>query len=270
MKGLLFYDAVGARRNAWFIERLVSVAASMGCELLPIVTDDFDEAVGRCTEDVDFAIVRTISPRLTDAIEAKKIPVFNNSATARVANDKWQTYLLARELDISVMDTASLDSSTFPKSYPRVIKSVDGHGGSEVFLVKSAEECKELLSLHSNKRFISQELSSEPGVDMRVYVMGDSVIAATKRTSKSDFRSNFSLGGSAELDAPTEKMLDVISKIRDALKFDFVGVDFIRHNGEWVLNEIEDVVGTRMIYSLTDMDAAEIYIGYILTKMRGK
>ena len=98
--------------------------------------------------------------------------------------------------------------------------------------------------------------------------MGGSVVAATKRTSKVDFRSNFSLGGNAELDTPTAEMLSVIERLRNALHFDFVGIDFIRHNSEWALNEIEDVVGTRMLYSLTDIDAAEVYIRYVIDKVK--
>lgn len=268
MKGLLFYDTVGARRNAWFIDRMVTVAKNCGCELLPVVTDDLAEALKACYEKPDFCIVRTISPSLTEELEGLGIRVFNNSTTSKAANDKWQTYLMAKRLNIPVIKTVSLKDGEVETSFPRVIKSVDGHGGSEVFLAHNAEECKEILSLHPNKHFISQELSSEPGVDMRVYVMGESVIAATKRTSKSDFRSNFSLGGNAELDTPTEDMLRVIEAIKNELNFDFVGIDFIRHNGKWILNEIEDVVGTRMIYSLTDIDAAEIYIKYILDQLK--
>ena len=268
MKGLLFYDTVGAKRNVWFIERMVSVAKDNGCELVPIVTDDLAEALKACDEKTDFCIVRTISPSLTEEIEKLGIPVFNNSTTSKIANDKWQTYLMARRLNIPVMDTVSLKDGEVKTSFPRVIKSVDGHGGSEVFLVNSTEECKEILSLYPDKHFISQQLSSEPGVDMRVYVMGDGVVAATKRLSSSDFRSNFSLGGNAELDAPLEDMLVVIEAIKRELNFDFVGIDFIRHNGEWILNEIEDVVGTRMIYSLTDIDAAELYIKYVLKKVK--
>ena len=43
--------------------------------------------------------------------------------------------------------------------------------------------------------FVAQSLCDEPGVDMRVYVLGGEVLAAVRRTSRSDFRSNFKLGG---------------------------------------------------------------------------
>jgi len=35
-----------------------------------------------------------------------------------------------------------------------------------------------------------------------------------------------------------------------------------------VLNEIEDVVGARMLYSLTDIDVVRLYLQHILKKLR--
>lgn len=273
MRGILFYDEVGAKRNAWFIERMINVANELGSELELVVTSDTDNALSYCDPLPDYAIVRTISPELSNSLEKLNIPIFNNAKTARIANDKYETYLYAKKLGIPVMDTASLkddESAIDLKLYPRVIKTVNGHGGSEVFLAKNPKECKELLSLHPNRHFISQELSSEPGVDMRVYVLGGEVLIAVRRTSESDFRSNFSLGGSAEITEVDRREKEYAVRIAKELGADLIGIDFIRHNGEWVLNEIEDVVGTRMIYSLTDTDAAEVYIKYVLSKVGQK
>jgi glutathione synthase/RimK-type ligase-like ATP-grasp enzyme len=44
---------------------------------------------------------------------------------------------------------------------------------------------------------------------------------------------------------------------------DFIGVDFVFGDGNVYLNEIEDVVGTRMLYSLTELDPARMYMEYI-------
>ena len=236
-----------------------------------IITDEsFDiNSLASLDPKPDFALVRTIAPHLNHYLEEIGVKTFNNYLTSKVANDKMKTHFYATMMNVTTMGTHSLNGNELriPTEYPKVIKSVDGHGGSEVFLVKSAEECKEILSLHPQKHFIAQELASEPGIDMRVYVLGGKVLAAVKRTSKTDFRSNFSLGGSAELvQLPTEVLLTVKTVVK-ALEADFVGIDFIRHNGKWVLNEIEDVVGTRMLYSLTDIDAADLYIQYVITKM---
>ena len=43
---------------------------------------------------------------------------------------------------------------------------------------------------------------------------------------------------------------------------DFVGIDFLADK-ELIFNEVEDVVGTRMLYETTDKDAARLYSEYI-------
>ena len=266
MKGVLIYDSVGKARNEWFIGRLIESAEELGHELELTVCD------GEYSPDatVDFAIVRTISPRINERLEELGIPTFNNAKTSRIANDKWQTYRLAKELGIPTMNTkkpVTVDEAEASLPYPFVVKAVDGHGGSEVFSVEDADECREVISRLGIERIICQELCSEVGVDMRVYMLGGKVLAAAKRKSHSDFRSNFSLGGSAEIvDVPTE-VAGILNTVYEALECDFVGVDFIRHGGKWILNEIEDVVGTRMLYALGDLDAAKIYVEYVINKL---
>ena len=56
----------------------------------------------------------------------------------------------------------------------------------------------------------------------------------------------------------------IAEKLFEELDCDFVGIDFIKLRGGWVLNEAEDVVGTRMLYSLTQIDAAELYLRHIM------
>ena len=269
MKGLLIYDPVGKARNEWFIARLIESASTLGHELELIVYDG-----GKLPCDkVDFAIIRTIDPDINKHFEERGIPTFNNAKTAEIANDKWLTYLFAKELGISVMNTkkpASIEDATSSFDSPFVIKAVDGHGGSEVFLADSKQKCEEIFTKIDIKKSICQEMCSEPGIDMRVYMLGGEVLAAAKRSSLSDFRSNFSLGGKAEIVAVPKEVKEVLGKVYTALGCDFVGVDFIRHAGEWILNEIEDVVGTRMLYSLTDIDAARVYVEYVINKLENR
>ena len=272
MKGLLFYDDIGAKRNEWFISRLIESANELGHELELVIFDGKLPSLARW-DGCDFAIVRTIAPRLNEWIEGFNIPVFNNAKTSFTANNKYHTYLYAWQRRIPVMPT--LQPSNFREiamhlAPPYVLKTVDGHGGSEVFLVETEQKCQELLSIYDVKRIIVQKVCSEPGVDMRVYVMGGKILAAVKRTSDTDFRSNFSLGGRAQITETPEEVSDIVSRIAGDLECDFVGIDFIRHEGKWVLNEIEDVVGTRMLYSLTDIDAAKLYMEYIINKMKKK
>lgn len=269
MRGVLIYDSVGKTRNEWFIGRLTESAEALGHHLDLVVCDGNYAP----EEKPDFAIVRTINPRINEHLERLGVPTFNNAKTSRIANDKWQTYLLAKEVGIPVMDTkkpTSLQSAVDSFPYPFIVKAVDGHGGSEVFSVKDEEECREVISRLGLHRIITQKKCSEVGVDMRVYMLGGEILAAAKRTSHSDFRSNFSLGGSAEIVDVPDEIKGILKTVYGSLKCDFVGVDFIRHGGKWILNEIEDVVGTRMLYSLTDMDAAKIYVEHVIKKLTSK
>jgi len=96
-----------------------------------------------------------------------------------------------------------------------------------------------------------------------VYVLAGEVALSVLRRSEKDFRSNFSLGGTASIVECTPYQKDIINKLYNSLSFDFVGIDFIFNDGEWILNEIEDVVGTRMIYNYTSIDIVDKWLTHI-------
>ena len=111
-----------------------------------------------------------------------------------------------------------------------------------------------------------QEVASVTGRDMRAYVLDGEVIACVMRSSDRDFRANFSLGGRAELCEPPEECLGIVERIVGRLAPTFVGVDFTFGDGCVYLNEIEDVVGTRMLYLLTDLDPARLLMESVHSK----
>ena len=264
MTGWLVYSPDGYALNRWFADRLVEQAATRGLTLKLHLMAERDALPP--TSLPDFAVMRTIRPDLSAALETRGVRVFNNAATARVANDKWATFLLARELDLPVLDTVEFTWPERPPDYPRVVKMPDGHGGSEVFFVRNDREMEEVVQRTDKRTFVAQPLCDEPGIDQRVYVLGGEPLAAVRRTSQTDFRSNFKLGGSVAAERPSPEQLEIVQRLQGRLSFDFVGVDFIRHGGRWMLNEIEDVVGTRMLYATTNLDAAHLLVGHILTR----
>ncbi len=267
MIGYLVYDQIGAERNEWFIKEFIKTAKNYGVDLELKIVKDVNELYRLPLPD--FAIVRTINSPINKFLEDKKVITFNNYITSKIANDKFATYKLCKKLNIPVMKTERASDKPL-LNYPLVLKSRNGHGGSEVFLIKDQTLLNKKLSTINQSNFIAQEFCSTPGVDMRVYVLGDKIILGALRKSLTDFRSNFSLGGSASIGGVTPKQIEIINKLRRELNFDFVGVDFICHNGDWILNEIEDVVGTRMIYELTDINVVDLYIQYIIEKLKRK
>ena len=83
------------------------------------------------------------------------------------------------------------------------------------------------------------------------------------RSSDSDFRSNYSLGGNAEISGLTPKESGIIKKLLSRLTIGHAGIDLIYHKGMPVFNEIEDVVGSRMLYRYTDIDVVKLFMDHI-------
>ena len=303
-KGWLIYDEAGWARNKWFAEHLTECAPKCGLELelkiLPTEGQEWREAGAALKDSIlqhiinnweqnvapDFTIVRVIAPELSEVLEAKGVRVFNNALTARVANNKWMTYEKALQWELPMLKTqlvreeygcdanvkcGGLSGDMLP--YPMVIKAVAGHGGSQVYWAEDAAQQEKILQELYGQGLTTQEIilqkpCSEPGRDMRVYVLGDEIYQAVLRSSDRDFRSNFSLGGEIALTEVTDEQRMIIERLHQKLQFDFVGIDFIFHKGQWILNEIEDVVGTRMLYRLTDRDVVQDYLAYIAAKLR--
>ena len=251
MQGWLCYNSLSAEKNAWFISRLIEESKKRGlCLSLKIIDDlpfDFDTLP-------DFAIVRFICPSLNEYLESRGVRVFNNAKTAKIACDKWLTYQFLIEHGMPVLETELLLERTL--SYPFITKTRDGHGGQEVFWVENERALKRVTNTKNPDSFIVQRPSDITGKDIRIYSVNGEITACVLRTAKNGFKSNFSLGGSVELVQADTQQKKLVKKIYDLLHFDFVGIDFLPTKNGWVINEIEDSAGARMLYSLSDIDIA--------------
>lgn len=237
-------------------------------------------------EGKPIALPQAVINRSRDAylslqLERLGVSVYNNSLVAAVGNDKGKLYTFLRGKDIPMMETVICAKETGKGAlpYPCVVKSCGGHGGSEVFLVHDDAEydaaCDRITrnqtSLCAGKmqnQIVVQRMASETGKDLRVYVIGNEIVAGMLRTSEIDFRSNFSLGGHAQVHALTEEEETLVRKIMQHFTFGLAGIDLIYDNGHPVLNEIEDVVGARMLYAHTNMNLVGRYIDYIISSSR--
>ena len=266
MIGYLIYDTQGKNRNAWFIDRLICFAKESGVTLKLVLDSEY-----KSLPLPNFALVRCINPLINKFYQDNGVKVFNSYALSKIANDKYESYLFAKKLNIPVMETTLLkdfDTDNFEKGN-FVVKSRSGHGGKEVYLVKSKQDY-ENIKIESKEDYIVQTVADTLGVDTRVYCLEKRVVLAVKRTSDKDFRSNFSLGGNIERVEITKEQGEIVSKILKELSPTFVGIDFIFDKGKWVLNEMEDPVRSRMIYKVSDIDIAKEYILSVLNVVKNK
>ena len=272
LSALLIYSKEDIKKNKWFSGRLADTAVAFGVGLKLLTADDCRAEYMKDQSLADgapaFVINRSRYADISEWFEKKDIASFNNSRTIRIGNDKLAEYELFKKLELPVMRTVPGDTSyeDIPFGFPMIVKSRTGHGGSEVFRTDSRAELEKIMEGKDPGDFIFQEMCDEPGKDMRVYVLGGKINASVLRSSDIDFRSNFSLGGNAELTEADEEIQGYVRTLVSELDPDYIGIDFIRHGGAWVVNEIEDAVGARMLYKLTDLDIAQMYMCHICEK----
>ena len=262
MKGHLYYSAEEAERNHGFIDDLMKHASDMNIALTLIVDDEKPD------DDADFIVFRDRNSSLSKTWESNGHRLINRSEVNMIANDKLRTFEFAALLGIPVVPTKKVLSVYDVPSFPVVLKTVDGHGGSEVFLCHSKEKAEDFFTRFARRRTIAQPFIESSSTDVRVFMLGEEVLGAVKRTGGDSFKSNYTLGGSVEkysLSSWQEKEVRLIAK---ALKSDYIGIDFLLlTDGGWMLNEIEDPVGARSLYVTHDFSVAQRLLEYARTKL---
>lgn len=341
MVAWIVYFRDGANYNRKYIEFYKEEGKKLDIDVELILVEDLEFGVeqnhwfirhqGMEVTYPDFVICRAIYPLLNKQFEYMGIKVFNNSFVAEICNDKAKTYQYLAKTGIRMVDSSFFKNSQVKDiislvDQPTVIKTVDGHGGSQVFLLKpggephndrymikdkseeriedsavgiageriegstegivkeriedsavditgeriedSEEICKVVKGLGSSDVVI-QPLTGNRHQDLRVYVIGKEIIACVLRTAKEGFKSNFSLGGEVSLYQLSNEERSLVDIVISQFEFGLVGIDFIiGDSGELIFNEIEDVVGSRMLYQCSDINIVERYLKYILDTIK--
>lgn len=301
MVAWILYFREAAIYNKKYIEFYIEEGNKLGIHVKLILVEDLEFGVNNNTWFItyrkeaipspDFVICRAIYPLLTKQLEYMGIRVFNNSLVSEICNDKARTYQYLAKTGIKMVNSSFYRNEQVPDllthvNSPTVIKAVEGHGGSQVFLIEpedvinyegESEADEDILNYSSIKNrnvvigglnhsnVVVQPLTGSRHQDLRVYVIGREIIAAVLRTAKNGFKSNFSLGGEVCSYQLNEVEKGIINTIIGQFDFGLVGIDFIiGDNGELIFNEIEDVVGSRMLYQCSDINIVERYLKFIM------
>ena len=279
--GLLLYTPKDAERNRWFIEQLCAYAEAEGLSLRLCLVENGNPFVPfRQHPDAAFLINRSRFGGISDYAENRlHIPCFNSRYVTGITNFKYMTYLemhCDHGVPMAKTQQISMHNPLPELTYPLVAKPQNGHGGEGVAWIENAEQLEayraEFNAAHPEPTypFLVQE-PVVPGWDVRVYVLSGEIYAAVLRTSAVDFRSNFSLGGHAEVIEPDAEMRKLVAQVQRIMPLDFAGVDILkRSDGSYLLGEIEDAVGCRMLYQLTDKDPARDFIRAVAQALRSR
>jgi gamma-F420-2:alpha-L-glutamate ligase len=289
MVGWLIYSNLDVEKNKRYIQFYLDEGKILNIDIKLILIENLVFGVkdnkwfitykNKVIKHPDFAICRTIYPLLNKQLEYMGIPVFNNSHIAEICNDKAKTYQYVAQLGIDMVDSSFCKNILIKNQIemilePTVIKAAAGHGGSQVFLMQpdistTVESTKtDIYNKLNGSDVVIQPLTGSKHQDLRVYIIGNEIIGSVLRTAREGFKSNFSLGGEVERYDLSSEESKLIRKIMDLFDIGMVGIDFIiGDKGELIFNEIEDVVGARMLYQCMDINLVGLYLKFIKARI---
>lgn len=245
----------------------------------------------------DMVLNRTRDARVSRWYETRQIPVYHDSDVVTMGNDKYAVLQrLQKSLPKSVLDGKWCPGSfliteeqrnhlavmerkirtDFGEAEYVVLKTVDGHGGNEVFrvsadLVSEKYRWQQVLEKLHNRRVICQEWIDSDSRDLRIYILWGKIYAAVLRQGRQDFRSNYSLGGKVcpySLSKSEQAYIELFVQALGANRLAMAGIDFlITREGALVFNELEEMVGSRMLYQCTSRDIVSDFVGLLKKRM---
>ena len=229
----------------------------------------------------DFVLFWDKDVALAQRLEAAELPVFNSAAAIATCDDKIKTALalarhrVAQPRTIFAPKTfegvgyASLDflrTAVDTLGLPLIIKEAYGSFGQQVYLAQTQAEAEDIVRRIGHKDFLMQEfVAASRGTDLRVNVVGGEVVAAMRRFSATDFRSNVTLGGGMERATPTLAQHDAAVAACRAVGADFAGVDILfGPNGEPLVCEVNSNPHFRSTLDCTGVNMAEAIAAHVL------
>lgn len=150
---------------------------------------------------------------------------------------------------------------------PLVVKLLEGTQGIGVVLCetyKAAESVIEAFRGLDANILVQQFIAEAGGADIRVFVVGDKVVASMMRQAgPGEFRSNLHRGGTASaVKLSPEERATAVGAAK-AMGLRVAGVDLLRSNSGPVVMEVNSSPGLEGIERSTGIDVAGAVIAYI-------
>lgn len=217
---------------------------------------------------------------LAKQLELLQIPVFNTAETIEISDDKIKTYQRLAAEKISVPKTIFAPKTFGVKtpftdtylsfiieqfSFPFIIKEAFGSFGEQVYLIHNVTQLKEKLAKIGDAPYMFQQfIETSIGVDVRLQVIGDTVVTAMKRTAVNDFRANVSSGGTMEPYEPTTVEKQLAVRASKAIGADFSGVDLLfGPNHQPIVCEVNSNAHIRNLLDCTGINVAHAIILHV-------
>jgi ribosomal protein S6--L-glutamate ligase len=277
--------AILSAGDGWHVRDLQRAAALLRHEAIAVDFRRIRAGVGMAScELVDFdgILVRTMPPGSLEQVvfrmdvlqrlRAQGVQVLNPPAAIEACVDKYLASARLEAAGLKVPPTivcqhaeAALEALA-ALGGDVVIKPLFGSEGRGMVRVSDPELAWRTFRTLERVQSVLyvQQFIPHPGWDLRAFVLGGRVLAAMRRRSKGDWRTNVAQGGSAETVqlAPAEEELAL--RAAAALGAPVAGVDLLPGpEGVWYVLEVNAVPGWRALGPVAGVDVAAAMIQFL-------
>jgi RimK family alpha-L-glutamate ligase len=286
---------VASDRSEWHVKGLLSELKKRDFEsyLLPVTKfrskiglDPKISVGGYGLEDYDAVIVRRVPGGSVEQViyrmdalfrlEELGVKVINTAKSIEKTVDKFMTSALLEDAGIRTPRTIVTESfSEALKAYDElggdvVVKPLFGSLGLGMTRVDNREVAYRVFRAleMTNSVYYLQEFISHPGEDLRILVIGDSVIASMRRVAKG-WKTNISGGGKPEPYTPDEDIIKTSIKSASVLGLLYTGVDIIvSETGVPYVIELNSTPGWEGLQTVSKVDITGALVDHVVSMLR--
>lgn len=195
--------------------------------------------------------------------------IFNRVDFSEMANDKYWTFEWCKHHKIVCNEIKILDMAKAKNyCYPLLIKNRYGHRGKEI---NKINEFKDLLPHENNASdYIVEVFCENAKSDVRIYVMFGKIIKIIQRTAEgNEFRSDFNLNGVVKEIKLSFLRKRYVKKLLKNYPMVIMELIFLSIKNKLILNEIEDVVDSKVLSKVNiDLDISGLISKNIVKKLK--
>lgn len=272
--------AILAGGDGWHVRDLRRAAAQVGYEAIAV---DFRRVAARvpgtALTGFDGVLVRTMPPGSLEQVvfrmdvlhqlEAHGVRVLNPPRAVEMCVDKYWTTARLADAGLRVPPTvACQEAEAALAAFEElggdvVVKPVFGSEGRGMVRVSDREMAwRTFRTLERTQTVLYvQQYIAHPGWDLRVFVLGQRVLAAMRRHANGGWRTNVAQGGTAEAVVPGDAQANLALQAARAVGAIAAGVDLLPGpDGAWYVLEVNAVPGWRALAPVCGVDVAAAMI----------
>lgn len=269
----------------WHVQDLLRAGAELGHRTTAVDFRGLAAGVETTPDPLvgfDAAIVRTVPAGSLEQIifrmdvlhaaGARGVRVINPPRAVETCVDKYLTNvrLAAAGLPTPPTHVAQLAEDALAAFHRLgrdvVIKPVFGAEGRGMQRISDPELAWRTFRVleQTGQLIYQQQFVRHPGCDLRVLVIGGRVVAAMRRSSTSDWRTNVAQGATAERAAPSQAEARLAIDAAEAVGCPVAGVDLLfGPGGEHYVIEVNAAPGWRALASTCGIDIATTIIQHL-------